>query len=618
MVYVIADDVFQWSTRLQKKDKPAQWKLNNVLLPCLLRLIEHCVVLLTSHNNDSVSLSNEQVQEALAIATVAAVPFVGDGKLKSGAFGIGSLLEWVFESSNEDGHVGASTPSILSLTYTLRSCSLPPISKTEESSANYTLPDSIVSSNFMTSPVVDWSVPAAQFNAPWTDGVTGIGSRVAMDLLRTIQHCSSCVVSSSTEIAKVNNCPATILVVLRNISQNIGIDLLVSTIRAHFFGRLSHSCSFDVNAIVQPQASGVFMPMVSRIGSNNKKRSTDVAVSSDEKPHIDIPMRLSAGAIILCASLPQTCNNVETRDEAFSDALPIALSLLDDVQSFNQATGALLLISVVEAASSFELESSPSFVEKFRSLVTSSLESAIRMCGRGEPAVLTIVCLAQSKWIRYLGLQSYSPDAVLSPSDVCAIARKAACGVLFAICKQAQTGGRDGNDERIAGALVAGINPLLAQLADFPEAASVEIARVGLSAMLPVVGWSGMRLETRSAQISALAGLVSLMTGAYPIMTHHGKKIMTEVFLLLDRTDKDAVFLSNNETTDGENHDDKVSTDAMSKVALFAAAVSVAICGKSAHTVLEHVESTRSSRKLLLSRCLEIRDTSEQLRRIVH
>jgi hypothetical protein len=38
--------------------------------------------------------------------------------------------------------------------------------------------------------------------------------------------------------------------------------------------------------------------------------------------------------------------------------------------------------------------------------------------------------------------------------------------------------------------------------------------------------------------------------GSYPIMSHHGKKIMTEGFLLLDRADKDAEYLRTSKSTE--------------------------------------------------------------------
>jgi hypothetical protein len=186
------------------------------------------------------------------------------------------------------------------------------------------------------------------------------------------------------------------------------------------------------------------------------------------------------------------------------------------------------------------------------------------------------------------------------------MARKSTGNLLVVIGKQVQVGCCDGNEERIAGAFDAGINPLLAQLTDFPEAASVEIARAGLAAILPLVGWSGTALEVRSAQVSALAGLISLMNGSYPIMPYHGKKIMTDMFLLLDRSDKDATSLRNNKTNDfiggGGINDYEVSTDASIKVALHSASVALALCGDSAEVILDHIniKSSQSPKRRVI------------------
>ena len=627
MVHIIANDIFHWSAKLPTNSK-SLWKVQNILLPCLLRLIQHSIVLLDSyrHNNDS-SLTKE-IKEAYAIATITAVPFVGDGKLNSGRFGIGSLLEWVLEKEDK--------PSELSLAYTLQECVPSPVSKEKESS-NVHLPSSVMSSNFMTRSVVDWSVKAAHYDAPWvsslvllfayifllttlthnlllkTDNVSGIGARVAISLLQTVQSCSFGGTSSSiVEVEEVedNTCQKSLRLILRNIGQKIRIDLLSSTIRAHFFGRLSLSSdsSSDVNSITKHHnpSSGVFMPMIQRIGSSNVNVKKEVP-SSDEKPHLEIPMRLSAAAIILCAIIPQPCDDYDMTNKALSDTLPIALSLLDDVKTIHQATGALLLISAIESAS--KLEQIPSFDGQFSPIVTSSLAGSIQMCGREAPTLLTMICLAQSKWMNYCGVYSNKPDASTPHTQVHEMVCKAAATILVAIGKQVHVGGRDGNDERITGVLVAGINPLLAQLAHLPNARSIEIARVGLATILPLIRWSGMSLEVRSAQVSALASLVSLMNGAYPIMPKHGKKIMTEVFLLLDRSDKDALYLNNNK----DSLDDKVSTEAISKVAVYTASVALAICGKNAGEILDHVESSQSSKDPLIKQCTEMRTLSKEL-----
>ena len=447
-----------------------------------------------------------------------------------------------------------------------------------------------------------------------TDSGSGIGSRVAMALLRTVQQQSTnSGMSSLIEEVGSSTRKASLWLILCNISQYIGVDILASTIRAHFFGRLSHSSSYSSKAITKPQSSGAFMPLIQRRGDSSvNNRTAAKSVSSDEKPHTVMPMRLSAAAVLLCAIIPQPIDDFEVMNKAISDTIPIALTLLDDIKTIHQATGALILISVIEAASSSsKLGNIPSFVEQFHPVITSSLEEAIKICGRDAPVMLTMMCLAQSKWVQYFECYSKNPGTTISPSQVPTLARKSLTSILLAVGKQVHEGGRDDNDERLAGAFVAGINPLLAQLAHLPNAAAIEVTRLGLTTILPLIGWCGMRLEVRSGQIAALAGLVSLMNGAYTIMLlHHGKKIMTEVFLLMDRTDKDAKFMSEK----GGSLDEEVSTAATSKVALYVAAISHAICGKSAEEILHHVETTRLSKEHLMKRIHDIRAISEELK----
>lgn len=251
-----------------------------------------------------------------------------------------------------------------------------------------------------------------------TDNVS-VG-RVAISLLQTLRTSSSCggVSSSLVKLDEIadKTCSASLRLILRNISRNIGVDLLSSTIRAHFFGWLSLSSTrsdSDANLTITKHhkpASGVFMPMIQRIGSSSIKK--EAPSPSDEKLHLEIPMRLSAAAIILCAVMPQLCDDFEMTNKALSDILPVALSLLDDVQTIHQATGALLLISAIETAS--KMEQIPSFVGQFSPIVTSSLADSIQICGKEAPSLLTMICLAQSKWMNYCGQCSNKPDTSTS------------------------------------------------------------------------------------------------------------------------------------------------------------------------------------------------------------
>jgi hypothetical protein len=161
--------------------------------------------------------------------------------------------------------------------------------------------------------------------------------------------------------------------------------------------------------------------------------------------------------------------------------------------------------------------------------------------------------------------------------------------------------------------LVAGINPLLALLADLPDAAAVEIARVGLSAALPLMAWRGSSLESHSVHIASMACLLLLMKGAFPIMPKHGGKILTEVLLLLDRIDKDAAYLSENNADFPHDSDDHISALVSVKVALFCGAVSLIVCSKSAEDVIQHVKSMSLEKPI--DRCREICELRNKLHR---
>lgn len=170
IIRILADDIFQLSTSSKKvKDETTSWKVRNVLLPCLLRLMEHSVVLLSLRSQQQTIPINQPsnvtiVQHSLAIVTVVTVPFVGDGNLNSGAYGIGTLLDWILERDVDGGNDDSlPIPSILSLAYTIQQCSLPP--------KQSTISQAITSSNFMQRPVVDFSVPSACVSAPWVSSI---------------------------------------------------------------------------------------------------------------------------------------------------------------------------------------------------------------------------------------------------------------------------------------------------------------------------------------------------------------------------------------------------------------------------------------------------------------
>jgi hypothetical protein len=610
IIFIISQDVSNWTSKtIPINDTNATTKIQGGVFPYLLRLLGYCVLLLSS-SQGIVDVQNKTdltaFKEALSIATITCVPFVGDGKLKSGNFGIGALIDWILEEANDD-----TTCNPISIAAALKCCSPSPHSVMDDSDD-----DMMTSSSFMQRPVVDWSARSAHFVAPWSDGVDGAGVRAAVVVLKQI-FTSSLIASQTRENActvHYGHSSTDILPLLQGISRNVGVEILTSTVRAFFYARLAYpSASMSNISAVASNSMGPYMPMVRRIGvekrePENQKPDTDTSDFSKVRNKF----RVSAATLIFCAVLTQH-SSFTVCDNALSDAIPIALSLLDDVQSFHQGLGAVIILSAIQSLSSLGPGTrTPCFVANFHPLLTSALETAIKHSGRKEAPLITAICFAQSKWIQYLSTSSQHPDFIVPKATVNALARKATADLMHTVINQAQFGGRNGNDERIAGILVAGINPILSLLANLPDAASIEIARVGLSALLPLIGWRGSSLESHAIHISSMSCLLSLMNGAYPIMTKHGGKILTEVLLLLDRTDKDTSHLSETNSDFPRGSDIQIAANVTAQVALYCGAVSLIVCGESAEAVMQHVKSTNLEKPI--DRCREICDLLKKIR----
>ena len=153
IIHCISQDISHWMSKtIPNNDARTKYKV----FPYLLRLLGYCVTLLSS--NGMIDLNNESdltaFREALSIATVTCVPFVGDGKSKSGNFGIGTLLDWILESTND-----GTNCSPISLAAALKCCSPSPYSVMDDS-------DLMSSPSFMQRTIVGWSSRSAHFVAP--------------------------------------------------------------------------------------------------------------------------------------------------------------------------------------------------------------------------------------------------------------------------------------------------------------------------------------------------------------------------------------------------------------------------------------------------------------------
>ena len=83
--------------------------------------------------------------------------------------------------------------------------------------------------------------------------------------------------------------------------------------------------------------------------------------------------------------------------------------------------------------------------------------------------------------------------------------------------------------------LIGSISPLLNELSTITYAPCMEVFRLGLSVMLPILRWEADTDAARSIQIMTLMSLVSLMISSHPLVPRHGGKIMSELLSSIGR-----------------------------------------------------------------------------------
>ena len=153
-IYAITEDIIYWTANLSDDHNPILFHMRKMILPYLLRLLEHCVTVMGSANACE-SCQKSLYREAFALVTVIAVPFVGHRKLGDGSFSIGSLLHLMHMSNASEDCTGINSP--ISLRYVIGNCWLP-----QSAYEGVLMPN-----DFIERDVVDWSISKTQFDAAW-------------------------------------------------------------------------------------------------------------------------------------------------------------------------------------------------------------------------------------------------------------------------------------------------------------------------------------------------------------------------------------------------------------------------------------------------------------------
>ena len=133
--------------------------------------------------------------------------------------------------------------------------------------------------------------------------------------------------------------------------------------------------------------------------------------------------------------------------------------------------------------------------------------------------------------------------------------------------------------------LIGGLIPLLKQQSANAEA--MELGRRGLQLFLPLLRWD-IGLSGRKVQVAALVALLNLMYAAYPIMPHHGEKIICEVVAC--RAHAHRLMVDDMGLDDEEEKDLCLTLLSLADSATMTALV---LCGESATRTLTEIQGSQ-------------------------
>lgn len=326
----------------------------------------------------------------------------------------------------------------------------------------------------------------------------------------------------------------------------LGINQLIEDVRKHFFGR--DMLSWEPQLHVSQQVI---------LGRRVTKSRPVVA----EKPFQAVPSRIAV-AMNFLRLLDRTdrITVCSTRDIT-KNFFPICATLLDSTSATDVALGAsgmLELVEFLDESTGLNQNCSDRGHEggEMEIVWKTFVEDALPVLERAfqathEGPVVVAIGQAQSRLLNNILRRN---DSRWDSQR-----RRITGHWLFRLQRSSY---RPATQSQCWELLVGGVVPLLLQHArnEMTAADSMEMGRQGLSALLPLIDGEFFDDKTR---VASLVALINLLFGAYPIMPHHGGKIVCHLLAAIA-------------SVSGENEDNLIHKS----LAVHAAAVAVVICGR--------------------------------------
>lgn len=607
----------------KEQNEKKKFMMSNVILPTLLRILQHCVSFyFILYERLSEEHGDEGHKTLLAICSFATLLFCKDQPFIKNKMGQKAVIELTSYSLHISELLADDFFEELTLHHIIFGDALySPTNVTTDSTYLEELKRcsglKSFNNSFLDASILNWrEAEDATYPMKWLDHTKGIGVRSAISLLQTLGGIS---MSLSVQDEKEN----VELMCFRDlILDYVGVELVSRLNKEMFFGRLFKGKSKyqEEKAIerhsFEPSRSLAFNGIIVRkkvshesdyeLQSYTKRdisKKQDSMKASEDMKDIYGERSLQASQSRIIASI-RVLSSIQSRmitEETMSNGLPIAFALIDSIETHRQLFGAGLLYSLLSGNNS-NTKSSYSFEMDNR---MKNIKEVLDAACRTASVSLTLYIMFKCSCIVHSYVPRKSKVDILKHSLSLSLER-------LQVESRRGPGRKSSELEIVSVMLIGSISPLLHELSIIPDAPCMEVFRLGLCVMLPILRWEADTDAARSIQIMTLMSLVSLMISSHPLVPRHGGKIMSELLSSIGRITRQSQIKK--QVQNSLKRDDEDDPRATSTLFAFIHVSSIAsiMCGERGNEILSMIENGKYE-EVIKTVCSNIRTCSAKL-----
>ena len=297
-------------------------------------------------------------------------------------------------------------------------------------------------------------------------------------------------------------------------------------------------------------------------------------LATEPPPHRREHARIHAALLFVRILESPSSRSGGSSSSVLGDMLPVCLALMDSSVASLVAMGCAALMVLLD-----KCPNDSDDWREYKDSVISVLDMTVK--GSADPLSVGFVCLACSKAFEILDHEWKDRRRRLMIVRFLDL-------IMYRMRNQS-----DENGMVVRNILIGGLIPLFQQQCANKNnnAEAMELGRRGLQVFLPLLRWDDDDAHGRSGkkvQVAALVALINLMYAAYPIMPHHGEKIICELVACWAHCHG---IKEDTRGDDNDDHDDELDLcGLLLHLADHATMVALVLCGESATRTLSEIQ----------------------------